>query len=113
MKGVSHPHSDALVITVDIGGIEIKSILVDNGRSCDILSVGTFSKTGICKQNLKLYVGDLINFTGHETPIMGMITFPLTPEKWVKKAIEMVDLIVFEIPSAFNVILGKSSQTAF
>src|SRR5438270_8818424 len=37
MRGVGYLHSDVIVLTVDLGDIEVRRFLVDNGSSCDIL----------------------------------------------------------------------------
>lgn len=50
---VQLPHSDAIVITINIGGTEVLRLLVDNGSSCDILFLEGFSRMGIEPKNLK------------------------------------------------------------
>jgi len=37
MEGVNFPHSDAIVIKANIGGMEVRRLLIDDGSSCDII----------------------------------------------------------------------------
>lgn len=80
---------------MDISGIEVRRVLVDNVISCDILSISAFSKMGISEQNLKPCMDGLVSFTGHEATIKGMITLPLTLGEWPKAATEIVDFFHF------------------
>lgn len=52
MQGVEYPYLDEVVIMVDIGGIEVRRYLVDNGSSCIILSLNAFTKMRIDEKNL-------------------------------------------------------------
>lgn len=74
MKGLEYPHSDAIMITVNIGSIEVRRFLVDDRSLCDILSLNTFSKTGIDEKNLKPCIDRLVNFIRYEAPIINMIS---------------------------------------
>src|SRR4051812_8490945 len=47
MRVVGYPHSDAIALTINLGGVKVRRILVDNGSSCDILSLAAFTKMGI------------------------------------------------------------------
>ena len=47
IRGVGHPHSDAIVLTVNLGGVEVRRVRVNNGSSDDILSLAAFTKMGI------------------------------------------------------------------
>src|SRR3954468_1209963 len=87
MWGVGYPHSDAIVLTVNLGGIEVRRVLVDNGSSCDILSLAAFTKMGIDSTNLKPCIGGLVSFTGHEAPIIVIISLPLTLGTWPRTAV--------------------------
>lgn len=50
-------------------------------------------------------------YTGHEAPIIGMITLLLTLGKWPKTSTEMVDILIMDLPSAYNVIIGRVFQS--
>lgn len=42
-RGVSHPHNDALVVTLVISNYKTCRILIDNGSSTDILYLPVFN----------------------------------------------------------------------
>src|SRR3954464_12844124 len=86
---------------------------MDNVSSCDILSLAAFTKMGIDSSNLKPCVEGLVSFTGHEAPIISIISLPLTLGIWPRIATEMIEFLVFDMPSAYNGILGRTSQASF
>lgn len=61
----------------NIGGSEVRNLLVDNGSSYDILFLEAFLKMGINQKNLKPYSDGIVGFTCHETSITGLITQPV------------------------------------
>src|SRR5204863_7532632 len=67
----------------------------------------------IDSSNLKPCVGGLVSFTGHEAPMIGIISLPLTLGTWPRTATEMVEFLVIDMPSAYNGILGRTSQVSF
>ena len=69
-------------------------------------------KMGIKANALKECVGGLVGFTGHEAPIVGILTLPMTLGEWPRAATEMIDFLVMDLPSAYNGILGRTSLSA-
>lgn len=88
----------------------MRRLLMDNGSLCDILFLKAFMKMGIKPSNLKPCSGYLMKFTRHEVPVIGMITLPMTLGERPKATTAMVDFLVMDLPSAYNGIIGKSSQ---
>src|SRR3954465_7098718 len=86
---------------------------MDKGSSCDILSLAAFTKMGIDSSNLKPCGGGLVSLTGHEGSIKGIISLPLTLGTWPRIATEMIEFLVIDMPSAYNGILGRTSQASF
>src|SRR3954463_965673 len=112
MEGVNFPHSDAIVIKANLGGMEVRRLLIDDGSSCDIIFLEAFMKMGIKTSALKECVGGLVGFTGHEAPIIGILTLPMTLGEWPRAATEMIDFLIMDLPSAYNGILGRTSLSA-
>lgn len=52
-----------------------------------------------------------MSFTGHEAPITRMITLPVTIGEWLKVTTEMIDFMFMDLPSAYNAIHGRVSQS--
>lgn len=96
-KTLNFPYSKAIIIKENIGGAEVQCRLVDNRGSCDVLFLDAFIKMGIKPSCLK--------------PFPKMITLPLTLSEWPKITTEMVDFLIMDIPSAYNGILDRTSQT--
>lgn len=59
MERVNFPHFDAIIIKVNLRGVEMRRLLVDNGSYCDILCLGAFMKMGINSSCLKPCAGAL------------------------------------------------------
>ena len=50
--GTDYPHTDALVISADIGLAKVHRILVDEGSSVSLLFKMTFDQMGLSKKDL-------------------------------------------------------------
>lgn len=55
---------DALVITADAGGFEVRRIPVDNGSSVDVLDYDAFKKMDLADAKLTLINAPLVGFNG-------------------------------------------------
>lgn len=53
MKHLTCLHENALVITNEIDGYDVKSVLTDLGSSMDVLFLDALNKTGISNMYLK------------------------------------------------------------
>src|SRR3954465_6329466 len=67
---------------------------------------------GYKSQRLEGVCGGLVGFTGHEAPIVGILTLPMTLGEWPRTATEMIDFVVMDLPSAYNGILGRTLLSA-
>lgn len=72
------PHSDAIVIAANIGSAEVRTLLVNNESSYNILFLEVFSRMGIDSKEPQDLDWRLVGFTDDKTPVVGMITLPLT-----------------------------------
>ena len=108
-----HPYSDSLVITVMIGNKKTGRVLVDSGSSSDIISLEAFDDMGLNRGDLKCVDTWLSGFAGRTVLPMGMITVPITLGKESQQSTKMVDFLVVDTPSIYNVILGGPSLYKF
>src|SRR4051812_20323114 len=92
--------------------MEVQRLLVDDGSSCDIIFLEAFMKIRIKANALKECVGGLVGFTGHEAPIVGILTLPMNLGEWPRATTEMIDFLVMDLPSAYNGIFGRTSLSA-
>ncbi|XP_072076738.1 uncharacterized protein [Arachis hypogaea] len=62
---------DPVVITLQIGDLLVKKVLLDPGSSADVLFYSTFQKMKLSDNVLQSTGGDLVGFSGERVPILG------------------------------------------
>ena len=60
--GTLQPHDDALVVTLKIGGYDVKKVLVDQGSSVEIMYYDLFKGLKLKPEDLACYDSPLIGF---------------------------------------------------
>ncbi|KAL5556540.1 hypothetical protein UlMin_038776 [Ulmus minor] len=63
-RGLWHPHTDAIVVTLRIAGRKVFRIVVDNRSSADILFKSTFNKMNLVGVKIEPTASSLSGFTG-------------------------------------------------
>ena len=58
------PYDDALVVTVRIGGFDVKQVLVDQGSAVEIMYLDLYKRLNLKSKDLTAYVSPLISFEG-------------------------------------------------
>jgi hypothetical protein len=106
-NGVSMPHDDALVVTMTVANHTIHRILVDNGSSAEIIYWSMIQQMGISRDRIKPFGSPLVGFTREQVQTMGIILLPITYGTLPRDSTVMVDFLVIDRPSAYNVILGR------
>ncbi|XP_065636997.1 uncharacterized protein LOC136070674 [Quercus suber] len=81
-RGTMQPHDDALVVTIRIGGYDVKRVMVDDGSAAEF---------------------PLVGFEGKSVTPLGMVRLP------VQTGLDMVevDFIVVDAFSPYTAILGR------
>ncbi|KAL2479481.1 Uncharacterized protein Adt_32447 [Abeliophyllum distichum] len=104
---VLQPHSDALVITMPVSGIDIHRTLVDDGSSVNVLYLRTFEQMEIDARHVKPFpnplqgfIGEYVNLKGH---IVLVVELKLPP--FHRRII--ADFIIVDLPSNYNAILRR------
>ncbi|VFQ87943.1 unnamed protein product [Cuscuta campestris] len=100
-------HNDPLVITMDIGGVDVSRVLVDTGSSVNVLYLDAFEKLKLCRTWLKPLKTPLSGFTGDLVKAEGSILLTCelgTGEQVVQKQMRFV---VVNINCVHNAILGR------
>ena len=62
--GTIQPHDDALVVTLRIGGFDVKRVLVDQGSAVKIMSLDLYKGLNMKFEDLTAYASPLISFEG-------------------------------------------------
>jgi hypothetical protein len=112
-RGVMMPHDDTLVVTLTVPNHGIHRILVDNGSSADILYWPAFQQMGIDRERIKPFASPLVGFGGEVVFQMGIIPLPVTAGTTPQLATMMIDFLVIDRPSAYNVIMGRPALNKF
>ena len=62
--GTIQPHDDALVITLRIGGYDVKRVMVDQGSAAEIMYLDLYKGLSLRAKNLTPYSSPLVSFEG-------------------------------------------------
>jgi uncharacterized protein YbjQ (UPF0145 family) len=106
-QGVVMPHDDTLKVTLTVANHGIHQILVDNGSSADILYWPTFQHMGIDCKRIKSFGSPLVEFGIEVVYPIGIISLLVTAGTAPRLSTVMVDFLVIDRPSTYNVIIGR------
>ncbi|XP_073137629.1 uncharacterized protein [Henckelia pumila] len=106
-------HNDALVVSATISNFWVKKMLVDSGSSADIIFLNAFVKMRIDNAQLTPISTPLVGFSREVVKALGEITLPLSLGSYPRRVTKMVNFLVVNASSAYNVILGCPSLNMF
>ncbi|XP_030948867.1 uncharacterized protein LOC115972748 [Quercus lobata] len=101
--GTIQPHDDALVVTLRIGGYDVKRVMIDQGSAADIMYPDLYKGLGLKSENLAAYSPPLVSFEGRMVIPKGQITIPMQTGADVVE----VDFIVVDVVSPYTAIMGR------
>ncbi|GMN29278.1 hypothetical protein TIFTF001_046327 [Ficus carica] len=108
-----HPHNDALIGEIRVADNIIRRVLlVDNGSSAGIMIMDAFSRLRIEGAVLTPTRTPLYGFVGECVCAAGTVRLPVTIGDGPERVTRMVELIVVDRPSVYNVILRRSTLNA-
>ncbi|XP_030945796.1 uncharacterized protein LOC115970281 [Quercus lobata] len=102
-EGTFQPHDDALVVTIRIGGYDVKRILVDQGNEEKIMYPDLYKRLNLKFNDLERYDLSLIGFDGRMVVPHGMIRLLVQ----VGDEEVQVSFIVVEAYSPYTAILAR------
>ncbi|XP_016207350.1 uncharacterized protein LOC107647814 [Arachis ipaensis] len=104
---------DPVVITLQLGDLLVKKVLLDPGSSADVLFYSTFQKMKLSNNILQSTGGDLVGFSGERVPIIGSVWLQTTlGEHPLSKTCDIQYLVV-DCFSPYNIILGRPFLNKF
>ncbi|KAL5566413.1 hypothetical protein UlMin_029577 [Ulmus minor] len=106
-RGLWHPHTDAIVVTLRIAGRKVFRILVDNGSSADILFKSTFNRMNLVGVKIEPTASSLSGFTGDSISSEGILNLPVKLGSSPCQHIQAVDFVLVDCPSPYNAIIGR------
>ena len=75
--GTIQPHNDALVITLQIGGYDVKRVMIDDGSGAEIMYPNLYKGLKLRLEDLMPYTSPLMSFDGKTVMPKGQITSSL------------------------------------
>nr|XP_023907532.1 uncharacterized protein LOC112019235 [Quercus suber] len=101
--GTIQPHDDALVVTLKIGGYDVKRIMVDQGSGAVIMYLDLYKGLNLRSEDLMAYNSPQVSFDGKVVIPRGQIRLPIQTGS---KVVE-VDFIVVDAYSPYTAIMGR------
>ena len=101
--GTIQPHDDALVVTLRIGGYDVRRVLVDQGSAVEIMYPDLYKGLNMKSKDLTAYASFLISFDGKTVIPKGQIRLPIQIDSEVVE----VDFIVVDLYSPYTAIMAR------
>ena len=101
--GTIQPHDDALVVTLRIGGYDVRRELVDQGSAVKIMYLDLYKGLNLKSENLTAYESPLVSFEGKSVIPKGQIKLPIQTYSEIVE----VDFIVVDSYSPYTAIVAK------
>jgi len=101
--GTVQPHDDALVITLRIGGYDVKRVMVDQGSAAEIMYPDLFKGLNLRAEDLTPYNSPLVSFEGKTIIPRGQVRLPVQAEAEIVE----VDFIVVDAYSPYTAIVAR------
>ena len=102
-QGTIQSHDDALVVTLRIGGYNVKRVMVDQGSATEIMYPDLYKRLGLKPEDLTTYSSPLVSFEGKMVVPKGQIRLPVQAGTDVLE----VDFIVIDAFSPYTTIMGR------
>ena len=101
--GTIQPHDDALVVTLRIGGFDVKRVLVDQGSAVEVMYPDLYRGLNLKPGDLAAYDSPLVSFEGKTVTPRGQIKLPIQ----IGSDIVEVDFIVVDAYSSYTAIVAR------
>ena len=75
--GTIQPHNDTLVLTLRIGGYDVKRVMVDQGSGAEILYPDLYKGLNLRLEDLTVYNSPLVSFDRKVVILRGQIRLPM------------------------------------
>ena len=100
--GTIQPHDDVLVVTLRIGGYDVRRVLVDQGSAVEVMYPDLYKGLNLKPDDLTAYNSPLVSFEGKTVTPRGQIRLPIQTGSNVVE----VDFIVVDVYSPYTAIVA-------
>ena len=101
--GTIQSYGDALVVTLRVGGYDVKRVLVDQGNDAEIMYPDLYKRLNLKPEDLTVYDSPLVSFDGKVVIPNGQIRLPIQAGS---KVVEM-DFIVVDAYFPYMAIVAR------
>ena len=101
--GTIRPHDDALVVTLKIGGYDMRRVLVDQESAVEIMYPNLYKGLNLKSEDLIAYESPLVSFEGKTVIPKGQIRLPIQTDSEIVE----VDFIVVDSYFPYSAIMAK------
>ena len=101
--GTIQPYDDVLVITLRIGGYDVKRVMVDQGSATEIMYPDLYKGLNLKSEDLTSYSSPLVSFEGKLIIPKGQIRLPVQTGSEVVE----VDFVVVDAYSSYTAIVAR------
>ena len=101
--GTIQPHDDALVITLRIGGYDVKRVIVDQGSAAEIIYPDLYKGLNLKAEDLTPHSSLLVSFEGKIIIPKGQVRLPMQTDSEVVE----VDFTVVNAFSPYTAIVAR------
>ncbi|XP_030941478.1 uncharacterized protein LOC115966372 [Quercus lobata] len=101
--GTLQPHDNALVVTLRIGGYDVKRVLVDQGSAVKVMYPDLYKGLKLKPKDLTAYDSPLVSFEGKTVIPKGLIRLPIQTGSDIVE----VDFIVVDSYSPYTAIVAR------
>ena len=101
--GTIQPYDDVLVVTLRIGGYDVKRVMIDQGSTAEVMYPDLFKGLNLKPKNLTAYNSPLVSFEGKMVIPKEQIKLPMQTGSDVVE----VDFIMVDALSLYTVIMGR------
>ncbi|XP_050259094.1 uncharacterized protein LOC126704105 [Quercus robur] len=101
--GTIQPHDDALMVTLRIGGFNVKRVLVDQGSVVEVMYPDLYRGLNLKPKDLTAYDSPLVSFEGKTVTPMGQIKLA----KQTGSNVVKVDFVVVDTYSPYIAIMAR------
>ena len=101
--GTIQPHDDALVITLRIGGYDVKRVMIDQGSAAEIMYPDLYKGLNLKAEDLTPYSSPLVSFEGKIIIPKGQVRLSVQTGSEVVE----IDFIVVDAYSPYTAIIAR------